>query len=105
MAISISRLRICVGIEVQFLKESVVRWRLYLCEGVFPSVSERLVYGRRSVLLIQQLARQVVNHLIFFIILSFRLGEGEEKTEQLVPVFAFEQVFGFPGQSPDILVS
>jgi hypothetical protein len=30
------------------------------------------------------------------------MGEGEEKTERIVPVFVFKQVFGFPGQTPDI---
>ena len=30
------------------------------------------------------------------------MEEGEEKTERIVPVFVFKQVFGFPGQSPDI---
>jgi hypothetical protein len=59
------------------------------------------VCGRRSFLLIEQQARQVVNYLIVFIILCFRLGGGE-KTERLVPVFVFEQVFGFPSQYPDI---
>ena len=85
-----------------FPKRSVVRWRSGLRARVFPSVSDRLVRGRRSFPPVQQQARQAVNYLIVFIISGFKLGEGEEKTERIVPVFGSGQVFGFPGPSPDI---